>query len=658
MVAPLEARKGFMASDVNLSIFVMRDGTAYRVLLQEDGSPLAQGRVQIDRQVLLEHEHAFSWDDYGSALFNNVLPPESELGRAYQRLVGQVGASGTLRVQLVLFADAPELQALPWERLFHRFASEPVALATAARTPFSRFLIATAADLPPVQERPLRMLVAIANPEPLPQGLKRIDVERECRALMDLVGAHKGDVQGTLIPGRTGLSDELRQRMRQYGWHIVDGVTSWSNIQSHLYDQHMLHILAHGQLKPSDQNGHEAGCLVLEHEGAHNVARGAFERVYEDTLVPGLAGISPPPRLIFLAACESASRPRDSAGRLNDGINPFVGLGPGLAQAGVPAVIAMQDRVPMDLAYALTRHFYRRLLEEGQVDRALNEARNLVFKLKDPAWACPVLFLRVKGGRLFVPGSAMARQEFEPDLVCVAGGVRTVGRPPGPGVSKLETPAAQVQLGPYHIGRFPVTNREYLEFVRATGRAVGQKSGWVLAPIGSEPPPGKLNHPMVGVSWLDARAYCAWLSERTGRPYRLPTEAEWEHAARGAAGLLYPWGDEFDAARCNAGPAGIGGTTEVGCFSPAGDSPAGCADMAGNIWEWTSTRWGEHFPDAQFRYPYNSKDGREDAEPPGLRICRGGSFRNKADFATCTARVRYESDKQADDLGFRVAMGA
>ncbi|MDS4042072.1 MAG: SUMF1/EgtB/PvdO family nonheme iron enzyme, partial [Candidatus Competibacter sp.] len=109
--------------------------------------------------------------------------------------------------------------------------------------------------------------------------------------------------------------------------------------------------------------------------------------------------------------------------------------------------------------------------------------------------------------------------------------------------------------------------------------------------------------PVVGISWFEARAYCAWLSAQTGQPFRLPTEAEWEAAARGRTGRRYAYGDAFDASRCNAFETHVRRTTPVGVF-PGGATPEGLVDMTGNTWDWTSSLYQP--------YPYLAADGRED----------------------------------------------
>jgi formylglycine-generating enzyme required for sulfatase activity len=258
------------------------------------------------------------------------------------------------------------------------------------------------------------------------------------------------------------------------------------------------------------------------------------------------------------------------------------------------------------------------------------------------------------------PGRGDGRASFEPETVRVPAGSFLMGSDGGPDVREHERPSFELMLPVFRIGRYPVTNAQYLEFARRARVGIPPEMGWELTPDGHEPPAGKADHPATGISWDEAAVYCRWLRETTGRGYRLPSEAEWERAARGIDGRRYPWGDEFAPGRCNSREAGIGATTAVAEYAGLGDSAAGCSDMAGNVWEWTSTIWGIDRSRAEFGRPYRSDDGRESALPAlpfrELRICRGGSFREAAERVTCTVRGREPADGRDRRRGFRVAL--
>jgi formylglycine-generating enzyme required for sulfatase activity len=248
---------------------------------------------------------------------------------------------------------------------------------------------------------------------------------------------------------------------------------------------------------------------------------------------------------------------------------------------------------------------------------------------------------------------AQARLDIEPELILIPAGSFRMGSTAEelaglPERFQSEIPQHQVSLPAYRIGRYLVTNLQYQAFVEATGHSPPRH--WE----GGQLPLELSDHPVVNVSWEDAMAYCLWLSEVSGRAYRLPTEAEWEKAARGTDRRIYPWGNDWDKTRANTQEAGIGATTPVGQYSPAGDSPYGLADMAGDVWEWTQSLWGRDFEKPDFKYPYDSADGREDLEAEGLRVLRGGSWNNDRYFARCAARVEYILDLRNVNLGFRL----
>jgi formylglycine-generating enzyme required for sulfatase activity len=152
---------------------------------------------------------------------------------------------------------------------------------------------------------------------------------------------------------------------------------------------------------------------------------------------------------------------------------------------------------------------------------------------------------------------------------------------------------------------------------------------------------------VVNVSWDDALAYCRWLSQVSGQSITLPSEAQWEKAARGDKDKrAYPWGDTWNKTKCNTAELGLGDTTPVGIF-PEGASPYGCLDMAGNVWEWTRSAYHE--------YPYDPADGREDLNGTDvLRVLRGGSWFIHGDGARVPGRGRYYPLYRDDTDGFRV----
>jgi formylglycine-generating enzyme required for sulfatase activity len=152
--------------------------------------------------------------------------------------------------------------------------------------------------------------------------------------------------------------------------------------------------------------------------------------------------------------------------------------------------------------------------------------------------------------------------------------------------------------------------------------------------------------PVVGVCWFEAQAYCAWLSAQTGQTFRLPTEAEWEAAARGVQCRRYAFGDDFDATRCNTFETHVRHTTPIGVF-PGGETPEGLVDMTGNTWDWTSSLYTP--------YPYNAADGREAPSPPGARrVVRGGSWDLVQIGARTSSRLNLAPVNRNSYLGLRV----
>lgn len=225
-----------------------------------------------------------------------------------------------------------------------------------------------------------------------------------------------------------------------------------------------------------------------------------------------------------------------------------------------------------------------------------------------------------------------------------------------------ELPASTVRLEAFYLDRYEVTTALFEQFVTTTRRrttAEEQGSGfvpiekdgkWQLVDVmgaawRTPSGPGSrahADHPVVQVSWHDALAYCTWAGKR------LPTEAEWEYAARGTEGRRYPWGDAWDAARVN-GNMTVKTTMPVGSY-PGGVSPLGIHDLAGNVWEWTSSLYRP--------YPYAANDGREDLTAGGDRVRRGGSWGDLPRGLRSACRGRYGPAVRFNALGLRCAQDA
>jgi formylglycine-generating enzyme required for sulfatase activity len=217
-----------------------------------------------------------------------------------------------------------------------------------------------------------------------------------------------------------------------------------------------------------------------------------------------------------------------------------------------------------------------------------------------------------------------------------------------------EQPRRELNLPAYEIGRYPVTNAQYACFLAGNpdypvpylNEERARPYNWYSE--ARSYPEGKADHPVVLVSWEDAMAYCHWLTLVTGRSYCLPTEEEWEKAARGGLpeARRYPWGNEWRPGLCNTQELERKGTTSVGEFERTSKSPFGVVDMAGNVWEWTAS-WYNPYPDS----PHKSQNYGQI-----FRIVRGGSWQNSRRGARTASRGRSEPQVRRPCLGFRVAL--
>ncbi len=267
--------------------------------------------------------------------------------------------------------------------------------------------------------------------------------------------------------------------------------------------------------------------------------------------------------------------------------------------------------------------------------------------------------------------------------------------------SEHEKPIHSVDIDSFCISRYPVTNAQFKCFIEDRGYkkdywqskaartwfdsgssqydmlvetipdelARKNYQGWLRADTKRTTPRSwhdrrwnLPNHPVVGVSWFEALAFCAWLSEIEGKSVCLPCEEEWEYAARGVKGLKYAWGNKFDEQLGNTNKTGIARTSAVGLF-PQGRAVGqemelfGLYDMNGNVWEWTRNRWGNKWGVPIFFYKKwkeYSKDEREKREVEEFRVMRGGSWQTQLDYVDCTGRGWLVPHGRGYKVGFRV----
>ena len=210
----------------------------------------------------------------------------------------------------------------------------------------------------------------------------------------------------------------------------------------------------------------------------------------------------------------------------------------------------------------------------------------------------------------------------------------------GEGCRDDEKPVHEVRVESFELSKYEVTFEEYDRFTDATGRQPAGDQGW-----------GRGRRPVINVSWEDSVAYTEWLSEKTGGRYRLPSEAEWEYAARAGSTTKYSWGNEIGHNRANCGGCGRqwsskSKTAPVDAFSPNG---WGLHDMHGNVSEWVQDCWNDSYRGAPM-------DGSAwETGHCGFRVLRGGSWFNNPGFLRSATRLGGTTRKRYHFVGFRVA---
>ena len=273
---------------------------------------------------------------------------------------------------------------------------------------------------------------------------------------------------------------------------------------------------------------------------------------------------------------------------------------------------------------------------------SISEPAALPRRSRYPLWLVGLIAVIVAAGlgvTYAAAGSTFRDCEHCPEMVVAPAGSFTMGLPSSdPRLYSDERPQHQVTIGhAFAVGKYPVTRDEYARFASETSRVHDNPS---FAQSGRDP--------VVNVSWDDAKAYVAWLSEKTGHGYRLLSEAEYEYAERAETSTTYWWGDS-DADLCryaNGDPCNHHGTVPVGSYPANG---FGLYDMAGNVWEWTEDCWNGSYAGAP-------DDGTAwTTENCDERVLRGGSWYYYAGVLRSALRHRSYSGDRYDSVGFRVA---
>lgn len=220
------------------------------------------------------------------------------------------------------------------------------------------------------------------------------------------------------------------------------------------------------------------------------------------------------------------------------------------------------------------------------------------------------------------------------EMISIPGGTFMMGSDQG---DPDERPPHSVTVPAYQIDRFEVTNALFTAFIQASGYKTESEQANKAETWKTYSTSDTTGNPVVDVTWADAQAFCDWAGKR------LPSEAEWEFAARGTDGRIYPWGNDYDPKKFNGKPSGIRGTVHVGSY-PAGESAFGLDDMAGNVWEWTAD-WYDAYPGGGGSAFYGEK----------FRVTRGGGWFDEGKQVRAPNRSSAAPNAANNDLGFRCA---
>ncbi|HWM94518.1 MAG TPA: SUMF1/EgtB/PvdO family nonheme iron enzyme [Thermoanaerobaculia bacterium] len=540
------------------------------------------------------------------------------------------GAGKGLRLRFHL-TQVPELAAWPWEYLCdngHFFGMS-------VETPVVRYLDTSVPQKPLKTELPLRVLVLMASP----RGYEPLAVEEEWQRLSQALDPLRKDglIELELLPEATltALDEDLRRR-----------------------PCNVLHFVGHGKFYPNRKDG---AILLLDERGGAKEVRGKQ--------LGGLLAGRKLPRLVVLNACEGARNPEEDS---------FAGVAPNLVRHGLAAVVAMQFPITDAAAIDFSERFYQMLAEGLPVDSAVTEARREMSFKHDIEWGAPVLYMRAPEGCLFelpAKGDKLGIDPYEPvipmskrlttnalpsvkvggklirrslialslvgvsalgiwlartdecppkevdmDFVLIPAGNFLMGSQDG---EDDEKPVRQVTISqPFCLGVYEVTQEQW-EQVMGPNKAQVSRRGDLL--------------PITGISYDDVQEFLQRLNKEEGKNvFRLPTEAEWEYAARGPDG-------ESSGGNCLHDDP-YDGLARVGAYQT---NDWGAYDMLGNVWEWVGDWYDETYPKEPSANPTGPKTGTE-------RVKRGGGFNAADKHCRPARRNSHKPDSHENNLGFRV----
>jgi CHAT domain-containing protein len=539
-------------------------------------------------------------EEIGAGLFHALI--SKDIRRQWDKSLSTVRSQGSGLCLVLRLGAVPELEGWPWELLYDR--SNDGFLALCNDTSIVRYLDHPTGSSPKKIALPLRVLVVVANPMDCDSLAGEEEWKRLNRALKPLADGKKVHIERLTPPTLSALQKAMSQR-----WHIV-------------------HFIGHGRFADGE------GRLVLE-DGA-----GRQEEVPGGKLKVLFKGQNDL-RLVVLNSCVGAKASPENA---------FAGVAQSLASAGVPAVVAMRSRISDRAALTFAERFYESLAGDMPVDAAVSEARSAVHAGgRDLEWSTPVLYMRsavdiieaVKPWRAILAAALSvaalgggvywlsAAPDLSSDPACPS--------PPGfdvsfvkiePGRFAMGTKGRQVEIThPYCLGKLEVTQRQWKQ---------------VMGPPLRQAKEGD-NLPVGNVSWNDAEAFLSRLNAKEpAAHYRLPTEAQWEYAARAGTSSRFSFGDDASELRKYGNCHKSGEPTAIGQFQP---NPWGLYDMYGNVSEWVED-WAGPQPAEPARDPTGPTTGTE-------KIRRGGSFtysvRCNSIFQSPT-----KPEHRSVDTGFRI----